>query len=397
MHIVLVEDDEVIRETTQISLERFGYTVTAFEDGREGYEFVAAHGADAVLLDLMLPTMNGASITRAIRERSTVPIIIVSARSEPIDIVQSLEAGADDYLTKPFDMQVLNARIRAVVRRFITAGTGSMGYSPAPVAGHTVRETAIGPGGRIISGGELPEVLGPTPGFDSPHRFGTSGTAEPEPVQTGPLPIQPVPSHAGWKRPADPTPDAAPPPAGTSPEVGAAGEPAGASAPVPTPEVPWSSPDPSAVPWSSPEQSPVPAAMPAAPQPPTPAQSAPSPPPSAAQAPASPPSAAEATSPLDAVANRRLQLGSLMIDTGRLTVEIDNEEVHLTPTELRILMLLTEEPGHVYSREKIAYTVWGYQWAGDSRVVDVHIQRLRKKIGASRIETVRGFGYRFAG
>ena len=112
MHIVLVEDDEVIRETTQIGLERFDYTVSAFADGREGYEFVAAHGADVLLLDLMLPTMNGASICRAVRERSTIPIIIISARSDAIDIVQALEAGADDYLTKPFDMQVLNARIR---------------------------------------------------------------------------------------------------------------------------------------------------------------------------------------------------------------------------------------------------------------------------------------------
>ena len=78
-------------------------------------------------------------------------------------------------------------------------------------------------------------------------------------------------------------------------------------------------------------------------------------------------------------------------------MEIDGEEVHLTPTELRVLLLLTEQPEHVYSREKIAFTVWGYEWAGDSRVVDVHIQRLRKKIGANMIETVRGFGYRFAG
>src|SRR5699024_5050470 len=93
----------------------------------------------------------------------------------------------------------------------------------------------------------------------------------------------------------------------------------------------------------------------------------------------------------------RTRLGSLVLDTGRLTVEVDGEEVHLTPTELRVLLLLTEQPEHVYSREKIAFTVWGYEWAGDSRVVDVHIQRLRKKIGASMIETVRGFGYRFAG
>lgn len=364
MHIVLVEDDEVIRETTQISLERFGYTVTAFEDGREGYEFVTANGADAVLLDLMLPTMNGASITRAIRERSTVPIIVISARSDPIDIVQSLEAGADDYLTKPFDMQVLNARIRAVVRRFITAGTGSMGYSPAPAAAHTAREAAIGPGGRIIGGGELPDVLGPTPGFDSR-----------EPTDTGPLPVQLVPTRTAEQWAADP---------GEAPGSWQEPQPAAVPAAVPTADVPWSSPPAPASPAASPQAGPP---APSTPPVPSAAPSLPDP----GQQTAVP----EPASSVPAV--RRLQLGSLTIDTGRLTVEIDDEEVHLTPTELRILMLLTEEPGNVYSREKMAYTVWGYQWAGDSRVVDVHIQRLRKKIGSTRIETVRGFGYRFAG
>ena len=327
MHIVLVEDDEVIRETTQIGLERFGYTVTAFADGREGFEFVTAHGADAVLLDLMLPTMNGASITRAIRERSTIPIVIVSARSEPIDIVQALEAGADDYLTKPFDMQVLNARIRAVVRRFITSGTGAMGYSPASAATSSAHETVIGPGGRIISGGDLPDVLGPTPGFDSPRSPAgapaTGGDQSQEHSHPAIVGSSPHPAIVG------------------SVPAGGAGDPAPASAMG-----------------------------------------------SAATADGHDPAA---------TLERRLTLGSLTIDTGRLTVEIDGAEVHLTPTELRILLLLTEEPGHVYSREKIAYTVWGYEWAGDSRVVDVHIQRLRKKIGAERIETVRGFGYRFAG
>lgn len=343
MHIVLVEDDEVIRETTQIGLERFGYTVTAFADGREGFEFVTAHGADAVLLDLMLPTMNGASITRAIREGSTIPIIIVSARSDPIDIVQALEAGADDYLTKPFDMQVLNARIRAVVRRFITSGTGSMGYSPAPQAAAPARETVIGPGGRIISGGDLPEVLGPTPGFDAPRT---------DQVQTAPQPT--VPQELSHPAILGTVPEA---PAGSPARTGSASQ-AGTASPA-----------------------------------------------AAAGAGATAPGAASATASFaDADGQgpaggleRQLRLGSLTIDTGRLTVEIDGAEVHLTPTELRILLLLTEEPGHVYSREKIAYTVWGYEWAGDSRVVDVHIQRLRKKIGATRIETVRGFGYRFAG
>jgi DNA-binding response OmpR family regulator len=166
MHIVLVEDDEVIRETTQIGLERFDYTVSAFADGREGYEFVSANGADVLLLDLMLPTMNGASICRAVRERSTIPIIIISARSDAIDIVQALEAGADDYLTKPFDMQVLNARIRAVVRRFITTGTDKLGYSPAPDPDDE-HETVIGPGG-MVTGDGIPEVLGASPGNGQP-------------------------------------------------------------------------------------------------------------------------------------------------------------------------------------------------------------------------------------
>lgn len=313
MHIVLVEDDEVIRETTQISLERFGYTVSAFEDGRDGYEFVAAHGADVVLLDLMLPTMNGASICRAIRERSTTPIIIISARSEPIDIVQALEAGADDYLTKPFDMQVLNARIRAVVRRFIAAGTGRMGFSPDEVGSAADAPAAgLGASGTVGTDG-IPEVLGPSPGLAEP------------------------PSQ--------------------SPHWSAEGHSAGYPA--------------------RPHQRPTAGA---------------------AQAPAQQqPSGRSGPTEREELGPYRTQLGSLVLDTGRLTVMVDGEEVHLTPTELRVLLLLTEEPGHVYSREKIAYTVWGYEWAGDSRVVDVHIQRLRKKIGARMIETVRGFGYRFAG
>src|SRR5699024_4264257 len=165
MHIVLVEDDEVIRETTQIGLERFDYTVSAFADGREGYEFVSANGADVLLLDLMLPTMNGASICRAVRERSTIPIIIISAGSDAIDIVQALEAGADDYLTKPFDMQVLKARIRALVRMCLAHAAETLGYSPAhdPDGEHV---TVIGPGG-VVTGDGIPEVLGASPGMDT--------------------------------------------------------------------------------------------------------------------------------------------------------------------------------------------------------------------------------------
>lgn len=320
MHIVLVEDDEVIRETTQIGLERFDYTVSAFADGREGYEFVSANGADVLLLDLMLPTMNGASICRAVRERSTIPIIIISARSDAIDIVQALEAGADDYLTKPFDMQVLNARIRAVVRRFITTGTDRFGYSPSPEADEH-HETVIGPGG-MVTGDGIPEVLGASPGMDTRDRL--RAQLESDDTYLG----------AGGKFT-------------TAPEADDDEEAIGGEVP----------PRPSG----------------------------------------SPTVAAESSGSDGGLGPFRTRLGSLVLDTGRLTVEVDGEEVHLTPTELRVLLLLTEQPEHVYSREKIAFTVWGYEWAGDSRVVDVHIQRLRKKIGANMIETVRGFGYRFAG
>ncbi|MDN6133136.1 MAG: response regulator transcription factor [Brevibacterium sp.] len=336
MHIVLVEDDEVIRETTQIGLERFDYTVSAFADGREGYEFVAAHGADVLLLDLMLPTMNGASICRAVRERSTIPIIIISARSDAIDIVQALEAGADDYLTKPFDMQVLNARIRAVVRRFITTGTDKLGYSPGTEVDEEY-ETVIGPGG-MITGDGIPEVLGASPGMDTRERL--KAQLESDNTFLG----------AGGKF--------------TSSDVGGDEQMIGADVTVPP------------RPNSSPSM----------------------------QSGSGQGSYSGTGETRDANADSdgglgpfRTRLGSLVLDTGRLTVEIAGEEVHLTPTELRVLLLLTEQPEHVYSREKIAFTVWGYEWAGDSRVVDVHIQRLRKKIGANMIETVRGFGYRFAG
>ncbi|RBP67135.1 transcriptional regulator [Brevibacterium sanguinis] len=339
MHIVLVEDDEVIRETTQIGLERFDYTVSAFADGREGYEFVAAHGADVLLLDLMLPTMNGASICRAIRERSSIPIIIISARSDAIDIVQALEAGADDYLTKPFDMQVLNARIRAVVRRFITTGTDWLGFSPT-TGTSSEHETVIGPGG-MITGDGIPEVLGPSPGMDNRDRLRAQLDSDDTYLGEG----------GKFTSGHDIDPD----------------ELLGASSDVAVPPRPRSSP-------AHPRTGPTRAV--------------------GGQAPGR---GAEAGAGSGGLGPFRTRLGSLVLDTGRLTVEVDGEEVHLTPTELRVLLLLTEQPEHVYSREKIAFTVWGYEWAGDSRVVDVHIQRLRKKIGAHMIETVRGFGYRFAG
>ncbi|MBP2471252.1 DNA-binding response OmpR family regulator [Crossiella equi] len=222
LHVLLVEDDDVIREATQLTLERDGFRVTVAEDGLSGLDAYRSERPDVALLDIMLPGMNGVSLCRQIREEGPTPVIMMSARSDPVDVVLGLEAGADDYVTKPFDSTVLVARIRAVVRRMVRA----------------------------------------------------------------------------------------------------AEQPAG-----------------------------------------------------------------------DGV----LRFGDLEIYRNGLEVRVAGELVELTPTELRLLLCFADSPGNVLTRDVLLEQVWDYQWGGDSRVVDVHVQRLRVKIGPERIETVRGFGYKLRG
>ncbi|WP_010475280.1 two-component system response regulator CseB [Streptomyces somaliensis] len=225
--VLFVEDDDVIREATQLILERDGLAVTATPDGLSGLEAFRARRPDIALLDVMLPGLDGVSLCRRIRDESTVPVIMLSARADSIDVVLGLEAGADDYVTKPFDGAVLMARIRAVLRRFASAG-GAAG----PGAG----------GGR--DGG-------------------------------GPL-----------------------------------------------------------------------------------------------------------------------AFGDLEVDTEGMEVRRGGAPVALTPTEMRLLLEFSSAPGTVLSRDRLLERVWDYGWGGDTRVVDVHVQRLRAKVGQDRIETVRGFGYK---
>ncbi|MEF3117406.1 two-component system response regulator CseB [Streptomyces chrestomyceticus] len=232
-HVLFVEDDDVIREATQLALERDGFVVTAMPDGLAGLEAFRADRPDIALLDVMVPGLDGVSLCRRIRDESTVPVIMLSARADSIDVVLGLEAGADDYVTKPFDGAVLVARIRAVLRRF----------------GH-----ASGPDG----------------------------------------------SGAG---------------------------------------------------------------------------------------------ATEAAAPAEAV----LRFGDLEVDTEGMEVRKGGQPVALTPTEMRLLLEFSNSPGTVLSRDRLLERVWDYGWGGDTRVVDVHVQRLRGKIGQDRIETVRGFGYKLRG
>ncbi|MFF7335260.1 two-component system response regulator CseB [Streptomyces sp. NPDC090306] len=229
-HVLFVEDDDVIREATQLALERDGFTVTAMPDGLSGLEAFRADRPDIALLDVMVPGLDGVSLCRRIRDESTVPVIMVSARADSIDVVLGLEAGADDYVTKPFDGAVLVARIRAVLRRF---GHASGAGGPAERAG------------TADDGGVL--------------TFGD---------------------------------------------------------------------------------------------------------------------------------------GDLEIDTEGMEVRRAGRTVALTPTEMRLLLEFSGAPGTVLSRDKLLERVWEYGWGGDTRVVDVHVQRLRTKIGQDRIETVRGFGYK---
>ncbi len=119
--IMVIEDDPMTREVIQRHLEREGFSVFPFDNGKTGLQNLFQVSPDLVVLDINMPLMDGFTVCERIRELSMIPIIMLTARSEPEEIIKGLELGADDYITKPFNGDVLIARVRANLRRAATA------------------------------------------------------------------------------------------------------------------------------------------------------------------------------------------------------------------------------------------------------------------------------------
>ncbi len=231
--VLVVEDEPALQETLTYNLKKDGYVVEAVGDGRSALEAARRLKPDLIVLDLMLPELDGFEVARVLRKEMTTAILMLTARDDEIDRVVGLEVGADDYLTKPFSMRELLARVKAQLRRT-----------------RLIREEAGKVGGSV------------------PHET--------------------------------------------------------------------------------------------------------------------------------------LTFGNLVINLTRREVTLDGEPLQLKPKEYELLLFLAEHRGQMLSREVILERVWGWDFIGDSRTVDVHVRWLRQKIEPDaahpqRIVTVRGGGYRFEG
>lgn len=144
--ILIVDDEQRIIDLAQMYLEQEGYTVESATDGADAYKRIIQDTPSLIVLDLMLPNMDGLEICRRVRAQSDVPIIMLTARSDDIDKIVGLELGADDYLTKPFNPRELVARVKAILRR------GSMGSERRvePVNSLNIGNLTIEPERRMV-------------------------------------------------------------------------------------------------------------------------------------------------------------------------------------------------------------------------------------------------------
>jgi DNA-binding response OmpR family regulator len=129
-HLLIVEDDDRIRTVLRLGLEDEGYEVTEAASAEEALDSIAEAPPDVLIVDLGLGGMDGFSLIRTVRRSGDLPVIVVSARTDTHDIVAGLEAGADDYVTKPFQIKEISARLRALRRRVVTSSTASAAHTP---------------------------------------------------------------------------------------------------------------------------------------------------------------------------------------------------------------------------------------------------------------------------
>jgi DNA-binding response OmpR family regulator len=227
--VLVVEDEVNLLEAVKYNLEREGFTVLTAADGQQGWELARAAEPDLVILDIMLPKLDGLELCRMLRKQSDVPVLMLTAKTQEVDRVVGLEVGADDYVSKPFSMRELMARVRALLRRARTAP-------------------------KRADGAERESVVS----------------------------------------------------------------------------------------------------------------------------------------------------GDLEVDSASHVAKLGGQPLELKPREFQLLALLMSNRGRVLTRDQILERLWGHDYIGDSRTVDVHIRWLREKIEADpaapkRIATVRGVGYRFEG
>ena len=154
--ILLVDDEQPIQTLLSFPLQRDGYEVVQASDGREALARFSEQTFDLVVLDVMLPKMDGLEVCRRLRARSSVPIIMLTAKSEEIDKVLGLELGADDYITKPFSMREFRSRVKAALRR---AGMSADGDSKVSDRNIEAGNVVIDPGRRVVTVDDAPITL----------------------------------------------------------------------------------------------------------------------------------------------------------------------------------------------------------------------------------------------
>jgi two-component system OmpR family response regulator len=147
MRVLVVEDDPDLQDVLTTALRQVGYAVDAASDGREGLVKARSWTYDAIVLDLMLPVMNGFEVLRELRKHFTTPVLILTARDSLQDRVVGLDQGADDYLVKPFEIKELQARLRALIRR--SAGQAKAAIEIGPVSIDTSARTVTRQGESV--------------------------------------------------------------------------------------------------------------------------------------------------------------------------------------------------------------------------------------------------------